>query len=188
MTRERLVTAASSVSGVSLNPVSSVLGTRTARPSASWICSGYETQYGVGSSTSSPGSTSAMKAKYRLALAPEETRIWSGAYSTPRVRTSCRDIACRSSGAPAFGVYRVLSCSMARMPACLTASGVGKSGCPALKSSTSTPEARRLCARALIRNVGDNPIRSTLRETTITPSPCGPYPDLARLNSRNSRS
>ena len=47
------------------------------------------------------------------------------------------------------GVYLVKFALMAAMPACLMLSGVGKSGSPALKSTTSTPSRRSLSASAM---------------------------------------
>ena len=54
----RGVRAASSCSTVTRNPSTSVVGSTTGTPPASAIVSGYVVQYGAGSSTSSPGSSS----------------------------------------------------------------------------------------------------------------------------------
>src|SRR5689334_10551317 len=51
-----------------------------------------------------------------------------------------------SSVVPPAGVYLVKFCSRARIAACLMLSGVGKSGSPAPKSTTSSPSARRRSA------------------------------------------
>ena len=48
----------------------------------------------------------------------------------------------RRARVPGVGGYLVWSFSMARMPACLMCSGVGKSGSPTLKPMTSMPSAR----------------------------------------------
>ena len=53
----RSVTAASSWSTVTRNPVRSSVGSTTGTPPARRIGSGYVVQYGAGSSTSSPGSS-----------------------------------------------------------------------------------------------------------------------------------
>ena len=53
------VTAAAMVSGSRSKPVSSRVETITGTPSTSRTCSGYDTQYGLGTITSSPGSISA---------------------------------------------------------------------------------------------------------------------------------
>jgi hypothetical protein len=55
--------AASSSAAVTLNPAASRASTKTGVAPARRICSGYETQYGVGTSTSSPGPNSAMTAQ-----------------------------------------------------------------------------------------------------------------------------
>src|ERR1700677_2500357 len=57
--------------------------------------------------------------------------------------------ACLASAVPPAGVYFVKFSLMARMAACLMLSGVGKSGSPALKSTTSTPSRRSLSASAM---------------------------------------
>src|SRR5262245_16319334 len=56
---------------------------------------------------------------------------------------------------PAATVYRVKLASIADFPAAFTCSGVGKSGSPALKSTTSTPARRRRSASAATANVGE---------------------------------
>src|SRR5690242_1596416 len=56
---------------------------------------------------------------------------------------------------PAAGVYFVKFCSSARTAACLMLSGVGKSGSPAPKSTTSTPSRRSLSASAATFMVED---------------------------------
>ena len=71
-----LVIDSASRSGSNRKPSSARHGTNTGVPPASRTCSGYVTQYGDGTITSSPGWITVMHAKYRLALAPGETRIW----------------------------------------------------------------------------------------------------------------
>src|SRR3954464_14400146 len=57
-------------------------------------------------------------------------------------------MACFNSWVPPAGVYLVKLLSMALMAAFLILSGVGKSGSPAPKSTTSTPSRRRRSASA----------------------------------------
>src|SRR5688500_12595526 len=64
-------------------------------------------------------------------------------------------MACRSSTMPADGVYFVKLPSSAAWAAALTCSGVGKSGSPAPRSTTSTPWRRSRSASADTRSVGD---------------------------------
>jgi len=59
-----------------------------------------------------------------------------------------------SSGIPSLAVYLVKLASIAAFAARLTASGVGKSGSPTEKSTTSIPWSRICVARALMRSVG----------------------------------
>src|SRR5579884_1622180 len=79
---------------------------------------------------------------------------------------------------PPEAVYRVKFCSRARTAARLMLSGVGKSGSPALKSITSTPEARSRAASAATFMVDDSlmvEIRSAIALSTagiLSPS-CG---------------
>src|SRR3954469_15952108 len=72
------VIAAANASAVSLKPLFSEQGTQTGSPSASNTISGYDTQYGAGMMTSSPGLSVAMKALYRTCLPPVPTVIWFG--------------------------------------------------------------------------------------------------------------
>jgi hypothetical protein len=58
--RVRGVTARRSASGSRSKPVDSCVITGTGTPPSSRTCSGYETQYGLGISTSSPGFTRAI--------------------------------------------------------------------------------------------------------------------------------
>ena len=64
-------------------------------------------------------------------------------------------MACFSSNVPPAGVYLVKFASSARIAACLMLSGVGKSGSPAPKSTTSTPSWRSLSASAATFMVED---------------------------------
>ena len=64
-------------------------------------------------------------------------------------------MACFNSCVPPAGVYFVKLLLMASMAACLMLSGVGKSGSPAPKSTTSTPSRRRRSASAATFMVED---------------------------------
>src|SRR5437667_688400 len=69
---------------------------------------------------------------------------------------------CLSSAVPLTGVYLVKFWLMARMAARLMLSGVGKSGSPALKSTTSLPSRRRRSASAATFMVDDSLINEIL--------------------------
>ncbi len=69
------VIAASSCAGVILKPCSMPASTITGLPSASSTMSGYDTQYGAGMMTSSPGLITACTRLKKLCLPPQETRI-----------------------------------------------------------------------------------------------------------------
>src|SRR6056297_1055084 len=62
-------------------------------------------------------------------------------------------MASRSSGTPFDGAYPVCPASIASFPACLTFSGVSKSGSPTERSTTSTPSASSSLARLLTARV-----------------------------------
>ena len=62
------------------------------------------------------------------------------------------------AGIPPDSVYLVKFSWMALMPAALTFSGVGKSGSPRLRSTTSIPSAFMALALAATLKVGDSPI------------------------------
>src|SRR5579864_6245531 len=70
-------------------------------------------------------------------------------------------MACFSSRVPPVGVYLVKLALMASMAARLMLSGVGKSGSPAPKSTTSTPSRRRRSASAATFMVDDSLMRPT---------------------------
>src|SRR3990170_175326 len=70
-------------------------------------------------------------------------------------------MAWRSSGMPGVGVYLVKLSCRAWMAACLMGSGVGKSGSPGPKSTTSTPCALSLSASLRTARVAETPMRST---------------------------
>ena len=74
--------------------------------------------------------------------------------------------ACFSSCVPPAGVYFVKFCSSARIAACLMLSGVGKSGSPAPKSTTSTPSRRRRSASAATFIVDETVIRLMRSESS----------------------
>src|SRR5579871_2415269 len=65
-------------------------------------------------------------------------------------------MACFNSTVPLTGVYLVKFSSSARMAVRLMLSGVGKSGSPALKSTTSTPSRRSRSASAATFIVEDS--------------------------------
>src|SRR6478672_4613093 len=64
----RGVTAASSCAIDTRKPDASVVGSTTGTPPPSVMISGYDVQYGAGSSTSSPGSQSTWKVLYTACL------------------------------------------------------------------------------------------------------------------------
>src|SRR5690349_19576440 len=70
-------------------------------------------------------------------------------------------MACLSSTVPPVAVYFVKFALMASMPARFTFSGVGKSGSPAPKSTTSAPSRRRRSAVAATFMVDDSLIVDT---------------------------
>src|SRR6266511_1074709 len=102
----RSVRAASSASTEARYPVVSSVGTSTATPPARAIASGYVVQYGAGSSTSSPGSSSVANASYTAILPPLVTSTWPASTAKPESRSVLVAIACRSSGRPPAGVSR----------------------------------------------------------------------------------
>ena len=84
--------------------MTSVVGSTTGTPPPSVMVSGYDVQYGAGSSTSSPGSHSVWKTLYTACLPPLVTSTCSAATSTPESRLVLCAIASRSSGSPGVGV------------------------------------------------------------------------------------
>src|ERR1044071_4046702 len=74
------------------------------------------------------------------------------------------------SSVPALAVYLVKFASMARCAAAPMCAGVGKSGSPAPKSTTSTPCALSFKASAATFIVGETPIR-LVRSASITSGP-----------------
>src|SRR6185436_5781323 len=75
---------------------------------------------------------------------------------------------CFSSGVPLTGVYLVKFCRSASTAAFLMLSGVGKSGSPALKSTTSTPSRRWRSASAATFMVDDSLIQEILSANSCT--------------------
>jgi hypothetical protein len=71
------VIADSSRRGVSLKPSASGQGTTTGVPSLARTMSGYDTQYGAGTITSSPVSSVAISARKMTCFAPPPTAIRS---------------------------------------------------------------------------------------------------------------
>src|SRR4026209_1001390 len=153
--RVRGVTARRSASGSTSKPLDSCVITGTGTPPSNRTCSGYETQYGLGSSKSSPGFTRAITILWNVGLAPQETVTSSSAYSRPLSRLSFWQTAARSSGMPPTSVYLVWPFSSARTAASLIRRGVSKSGSPAPKEITSMPCARRARALACMASVGE---------------------------------
>src|SRR5437762_614451 len=74
-------------------------------------------------------------------------------------------IACCKSRVPAVGVYLVLPARIAFAAASLIFCGVSKSGSPAPKSTTSTPDARIASAVCIAASVDDAFICATFSET-----------------------
>src|SRR5215475_7142575 len=71
----------------------------------------------------------------------------------------------RRAAVPVFAVYRVRLFLIARMPASLMLSGVGKSGSPAPRSRTSAPSAFNFSAARKTARVDDDCIFCTRSET-----------------------
>ena len=74
----RGVTAARSRSGSRSKPVASRVGTATGTAPTSRACSGYDTQNGLGTSTSSPGFSMATTMLNSVCLAPHEISTSAG--------------------------------------------------------------------------------------------------------------
>src|SRR5580704_7484606 len=77
-------------------------------------------------------------------------------------------MACFSSTVPLTGVYLVKFCRSASIAAFLMLSGVGKSGSPALKSTTSTPSRRCRSASAATFMVEDSLIQEIRSASSCT--------------------
>src|SRR5947207_3780958 len=77
-------------------------------------------------------------------------------------------MACLSSAVPLTGVYLVKFLLIASIAAALMFCGVGKSGSPALKSTTSTPSRRRRSASAATFMVDDSLIKEILLASSCT--------------------
>jgi hypothetical protein len=150
---------------VTLKPVDSSVASATGVPPASAIASGYVTQYGAGTSTSSPGSQSAAKALYTACLPPLVMRTLAASTTKPESRAVFAATADRSSGRPGVGVYLWLTGSdAAAMAASTMAWGVGKSGSPAVKFTTSRPAALRAFALASRDTVADGAMAAMRRD------------------------
>src|SRR3989454_3352121 len=135
----RGVTAARNRPGSRSNPVVSDVGTATGTAPTSRACSGYETQNGLGTSTSSAGLSIATARLNSVCLAPHETRTSAGSYARPLSRLNLAHTAARSSGTPPTSVYFVWPCRNPWIAASLIRSGVSKSGSPAPNEITSMP-------------------------------------------------
>src|SRR6266478_585238 len=81
-------------------------------------------------------------------------------------------MASRRGMMPPVAVYFVKFCSMARMPAFLMCSGVGKSGSPGPKSAMSTPLAFSFSASAMTAEVGEIWMRLIRSVSCTAFSPC----------------
>src|SRR4030067_1131983 len=117
--------------------------------------------------TSSPWSWRAWTRWKRELLAPAETMICLGAYSTPKSSLGLLAVALRRARRLSLSVYLVKLSRMALIPASLTFSGVGKSGSPTLRSMTSMPSAFMALALAEIFRVGEAPMRWTFSEIMV---------------------
>src|SRR3974390_1011078 len=91
----RGVTAASSWSIDTRKPGASVVGGTTGPPPPSVITSGYDVQYGAGTSTSSPSSHRTWNVLYTACLPPFVTTTCSAPQSTPESRLVLCAIAAR---------------------------------------------------------------------------------------------
>src|SRR3989454_5379779 len=151
----RGVTAARNRPGSRSNPVVSDVGTATGTAPTSRACSGYETQNGLGTSTSSAGLSIATARLNSVCLAPHETRTSAGSYARPLSRLNLAHTAARSSGTPPTSVYFVWPRRIAWIAASLIRSGVSKSGSPAPNEITSTPRRRNSRALACTASVDD---------------------------------
>src|SRR2546426_11258733 len=151
----RGVTAARNRSGSRSNPVVSDVGTATGTAPTSRVCSGYETQNGLGTSTSSLGLSIATARLNSVCLAPHETRTSAGSYARPLSRLNLAHTAARSSGTPPTSVYLVWPCRITWIAASLIRSGVSKSGSPAPNVITSTPRRRSSRAFACTASVDE---------------------------------
>src|SRR5581483_8365372 len=100
----RGVQDASSCSTVTRKPASTVVGTGTGTPPASATASGKVTQYGAGTMTSSPGSSSVRKVLAMACLPPLVITTWLGVISNPESRAVLAATASRSGWSPATAV------------------------------------------------------------------------------------
>ena len=123
------------------HPFAMSVGTNAGAAPVSRIISGKETQYGEKSATASPSSKTAWQTLKTACLAPAVTITFSRETAARCSRTYFAAMASRSAASPATSVYFVRPASIARAPARPTKSGVGKSGSPIERSTTSTPVA-----------------------------------------------
>src|SRR4030067_2332361 len=117
--------------------------------------------------TSSPWSWRAWTRWKRELLAPAETMICLGAYSTPKSSLRRLAMALRRARMPSLSVYLVKLSRMGLIPAPLTFSGVGKSGSPTLRWMTSMTSGFMALALAEIFRVGEAPMRWTFSEIMV---------------------
>ena len=122
--------------------------------------------------TSSPGPKSAMRGVVeRLLAAGGDDRLGGRVRRRRSRRGSARRPRASARRCRQLVVYLVKSASMAACAALATCSGVGKSGSPAPRSTTSTPRRCRRIASAATFIVGDTPIRLVRsREHAVRPS------------------
>ncbi len=136
-------------------------------------------QYGAGISTSSPGSSRVANASKTACLPPLVTTTWAASTEKPVSRPVFAAIASLSSGSPGAGVYRwFFGSRQASTAASTICAGVGKSGSPAPKPTTSSPAAFRALALPSMARVADSAtaaMRAEMRPleapSAETPSP-----------------
>src|ERR1700676_80763 len=85
---------------------------------------------------------------------------------------------CLSSSVPPVLVYLVKFFPMASIAACFTFSGVGKSGSPAPKSTTSAPSLRRRSASAATFMVEETLMSEILSASVWVVGMIGPAPSM----------
>ena len=164
------------------------MGTNTDRAPASVTISGKDTQYGTGTRTSSPSSKSARQAVCSACLPPAVTMTSEAVYGASHAARYRSAIASRSSGIPEASVYFVKSDSIASIAACFTNAGVGKSGSPGPKSTTSIPLARSVAAAFMTANVAE-PATREARDANLTgASGCSRRPERRAASVFQTRS
>src|SRR5215467_3977002 len=166
------VTAFSIAEARTVKPSSGCVSTYTDVPPAYFTMSGKLTQQGRGMMTSSPCWISTLITLKIECLPPTLTTHCFGSNDECSSRLCHAHIASRNGAMPPAGVYFDLSSWMARIPAFLIWSGVGKSGSPGPKSATSMPLAFIFSASARTAAVGEIWIR-LMRSVSCTSSSFG---------------